>query len=384
MPAQLLQHAGDNPGPKVGRGASWSLARQIQKQIESGLLAPGARLPSYRELIEEHDLTLGSVTYAMTILSAQGYVERRRGSGVYVRATSSGQSGSGRDTGLFALVVPEIESGLYVSLQAGMESAAQQERMQLITMTTGGDAMRQADALLQLVDRDVAGIALVPSYHETHAHQLRHLGRTQVPLVLLHRGVPGVKSPLIDIPFAEVGRLAGEAIGSRGHRHVGAFVGMQSSAADQYLEGFRHGLRKHGVICDDRWIIRSDTLLTEPAELHRYSEEVDRAIADMASRPDRPTAVFATFDRFAEMVYLAAVRNGLRVPQDLSIICFGEKRRTGALLPRLASVCVDEHETGREAYRLLSAMRSRKLPMEYNDRFTMGLTFDPAETIATV
>jgi GntR family transcriptional regulator of arabinose operon len=382
MAAQLLQHAGGNPAPKLGRGAAWCLARQIQGQIESGLLVPGARLPSYRELIEEHDLTLGSVSYAMTILSDQGYVERRRGSGVYVRATSAGRPA--HDTGLFALVVPEIESGLYVSLQAGMESAAQQERMQLITMTTGGDAMRQADALLQLVDRDVAGIALVPSYHETHAHQLRHLGRTQVPLVLLHRGVPGVKSPLIDIPFAEVGRLAGEAIGSRGHQRIGAFVGMTSSATDQYLEGFRHGLRKHGVTCDERWITRSGTLLTEPAELHRYSEEVDRAIADMAPRADRPTAVFATFDRFAEMVYLAAVRHGLRVPQDLSIVCFGEKRRTGALLPRLASVCVDEYETGREAYRLLSAMRSRKLPLEYNDRFTMGLTFEPAETIATI
>jgi len=318
----------------------------------------------------------------MTILSEQGHVERRHGSGVYVREPRVNLPGQARETGLFALVVPEIESGLYLSLQAGMESSAQKDRKQLVTMTTKGNATQQSDVVLQLVDRDVAGIALVPSYDGTHAHQLRHLKKANVPLVLLHRGVPEVSVPLIDIPFVEVGRLAGQVIGSRGHERVGAFLGLRSPTTELYLEGFRRGLQDCGVTCNDAWISWSETLLTEPGDFRKHGEKVDQAILKMLSRPDRPTAVFVSFDRLAEMVYIAAVRNGFRVPDDLSIVCFGEKRRTGALQPRLATVCVDEYETGQQAYRLLTDMHSGVLPLDNHDRFTMKVSFDPAETIS--
>lgn len=367
--------------PTQGRGAAWRLAQHLQEQMAVGHFPPGSRLPSYRELMEEHDLTSGTVSYAMTILSEQGQVERRHGSGVYVRAPRTNRLNQPRQTGLFALVVPEIESGLYLSLQAGMESSAQKNREQLITMTTNGNATRQADALLQLVDRDVSGIALVPSYEATYAYQLRYLRKANIPLVLLHRGVPDVPAPLIDIPFAEVGRIAGRAIGQQGHERVGAFHGLRSPTTELYLDGFRRGLQERGVGLDDQWVSWSDTLLTEPDDYSRHGEKVEQAIVHMLSRRDRPTAVFVSFDRLAAMVYIAAARNGLRVPADLSIVCFGEKRRTGALLLRLATVCVDEYETGRQAYELLAAMQRGERCIDSDERFTMSVSLDPAETL---
>lgn len=365
--------------PTRGHGHAWQLAREIERQIDEGKYSPGARLPSYRDWMEEYDLTSGVVSYAMNILSEQGLVERRHGSGVYVRSTKTRSQAT--QAGLVALVVPDIESGLYLSIQAGMERAAQADRAQLITMTTGCNAAQQADVLLQLIDRDVAGIALVPPYENLHAYQLRHLHRANVPLVLLHRAVPDVPSPAIEIPFAEVGRRAANEIVARGHRRVGIFLGLQTFAAEQYLAGFREALSKHGLALDDDWIIWSESVLITPEDFVRHSRRVESTMERIRDDRQRPTALFASYDRLAGMVYFEALRKGFRIAEDLSIVAFGGNRLSTAIGPRLASVIADENETGAKAYELLAAMQRGDRPIESDERLTMAISFEPGETL---
>ena len=368
--------------PARGRGEAWALARKLVQQIGSGKYPPGARLPSFRILMEEYGLSSGTVTYAMTILADEGHVERRHGSGVYVRGPRATILSPQQPSGLVALLVPEVESGLYLTLQDGMAMAAQANREQLITMATGGDARQQADAILQLLDKNISGVAIVPCYENTHAYQLKHLRKAGVPLVLLHRGVPGVQAPLIDIPFFEVGLSAGRAIGERCHSRVGAFLGLRSVATDLYIEGLRKGLQEFHVSLDDKWIHRSDALLASPDDYVRYSDMIERVMQTFATSSKRPTAVFASFDRLAEMAFVAAVKCGLRVPEDLSIVGFGGVRRMGAISPRIATVAVDEHETGRKAYELISSMREGKRALDNEDVLTMTLSFDLATTLS--
>jgi DNA-binding LacI/PurR family transcriptional regulator len=284
---------------------------------------------------------------------------------------------------LFALVVPEIESGLYLSLQTGMEAAARANREQLITMTTGGSTMQQADSILQLIDRDVAGIALVPSYEPAHAYQLRHLHRSGVPLVLLHRGVPNVPAPLINIPFAVVGKLAGEVIGECGHKSVAAFVGAPSETTTAYLDGFRRGLQKHQITLAEENVSYTEAMLISAEDYSRYSQDVDVALTSLLARQDRPTAIFVTFDRMAEMIYAVVTTKGLRIPDDISLVCFGGNRRIGPILPHVATVAVDELAAGREAYELLSAMHRGERPLVSEETFTMSVFFDPAASLGS-
>lgn len=364
-----------------GRGAAWDLARQIQTEIESGMYESGDRLPAYRELMRQHCLTSGTVSYAMSLLADRGVIERRHGSGVYVRGPIARAIGAGMSVGLSALVVPEIESGLYLSLQAGMAAAVQQCGEQLITMTTGGSTSQQSDILLQLVDRKVSGIAIVPSYDTTQGYQLRHLHRLGVPFVLLHRGVPEVSAPLIDIPFAEVGRLAAVAIGEAGHRRVGAFLGQRSEATELYLKGFRQELEQLGIPLEDRWVLRSDSMLVGSEDYARHGQSIEKLIVTMLDCQNRPTALFVSFDRLAEFVYFAALRHGLKVPDDLSIVCFGGSRSAGPILPRITKIAVDEFRTGQQAYELLAAMRSGRLPIDCGSVSTMSATLDVCETL---
>lgn len=61
------------------------IVRQIQEAIRDGGLSEGDRLPTERELAETFGVSRSVVREAIKVLSAQGLVESRQGSGLYVR-----------------------------------------------------------------------------------------------------------------------------------------------------------------------------------------------------------------------------------------------------------------------------------------------------------
>lgn len=67
------------------RGRRAQVYRTVIEQIRAGVLAPGTRLPSARQLAREWQVARGVVDEAFAQLQADGLVERRVGDGSYVR-----------------------------------------------------------------------------------------------------------------------------------------------------------------------------------------------------------------------------------------------------------------------------------------------------------
>src|SRR6056297_1449394 len=63
---------------------SSAVTRQIEKLILGGILRPGERLPSERELAEQLGVSRPSLREAVAELQAQGLLTSRAGAGVYV------------------------------------------------------------------------------------------------------------------------------------------------------------------------------------------------------------------------------------------------------------------------------------------------------------
>ena len=57
----------------------------VLKDIREGELLPGERIMSERRMAEQFGVSRMAVQYAMKVLEQKGYVERRRGSGTYVK-----------------------------------------------------------------------------------------------------------------------------------------------------------------------------------------------------------------------------------------------------------------------------------------------------------
>ena len=77
---------------------------------------------------------------------------------------------------------------------------------------------------------------------------------------------------------------------------------------------------------------------------------MDHAIALLELR-DHPTAIATANDLFAKAVYDAAAHKGIRIPEGLSVIGFGNLPFCESLTPRLTTVDKHPYEIGQSAAR---------------------------------
>src|ERR1051325_10212815 len=80
------------------------LATQIVLGIVSRDLKPGQRLPSTRELARRFSIHSNTVSAAYRDLAGRGWVELRRGSGIYVREHPGGERPVGEGLELDQLI----------------------------------------------------------------------------------------------------------------------------------------------------------------------------------------------------------------------------------------------------------------------------------------
>ena len=104
----------------------------------------------------------------------------------------------------------------------------------------------------------------------------------------------------------------------------------------------------------------------------------------LLAHPRRPTAVFVSFDSTAESLYMIATKMGLRIPEDLSIVCFGGAHRDNAISRRLTAITVDETVAARQAVQLLAEMRAGTRSLKNGEVIPMQLGVSDGQTLATL
>jgi DNA-binding LacI/PurR family transcriptional regulator len=323
-----------------------------------------------------------SADTARRVRKAAASIGYRKTAGGPGRKTKE-QATPAKDTALnaYALVVPDVRSGLYMALQEGFEEGANEHYQQVLVCNSQNDSYKQGDQILQLMQKRVSAVAVVTATSSpTPPHQVQMLQRIGIPVVLLHRPVIEVRAPLIELPLEEIGYEAGRALLERGHRKVAMLTGLNNDSARLHFQGFQRALL--GVDLQ-AWPL----LQTPELSLASITPDVQAEVRASLERMwkllpnQRPTALFATFDSVAELVYMTLMNMGVRVPQEVSLISFGGTTRVRALTSRLSAIVVDEAQAGRRAAALSSQMRSGAMPIENDHREVMPVELVEGETL---
>jgi LacI family transcriptional regulator len=150
----------------------------------------------------------------------------------------------------------------------------------------------------------------------------RRLAELQVPVVIVDPvGQPDPDVLTIGAANWAGGLTATEHLLKLGHRRIATITGSPAILCSQArLDGYRAALDRAGVPVDPALVKTGD---------HHYQyqyayESALEAATELLRLPDRPTAIFAASDVLAMGVYEAARRNGLRLPEDLSVVGFDD------------------------------------------------------------
>jgi DNA-binding LacI/PurR family transcriptional regulator len=237
------------------------------------------------------------------------------------------RSSSPSRSNMMDLVFDELESMWGVEIIRGVQRAARKHRVGVVLSEFGpqGNAIRYwiDDAL----DRRPACVVTVAQLSQEQRDQLRARG---IPFVVFDptRELPD------DVPFVGAtnwsgGRSATRHLTELGHRRIAMIAGPDDVLCCRArFDGYRSALEAANLPVDPALVVRTD--LTQDAG--------HTAARDLLSRPDRPTAVFASNDLQALGVYQAARAAGLRIPTDLSIVGFDDLPVAALVDPPLTTV----------------------------------------------
>lgn len=250
-------------------------------------------------------------------------------------------------THTIALVVTDITNPFWTTVVRGVEDAAQDAGFNVILCNTDESAAKQEQYLDVLPQKRVDGILLVPV--SSGGKLDGWFERQDIPVVILDRRVHASSADVV-CGDSEGGayRLVQHLL-SLGHRDIAVLSGPQGvSTAEDRIAGYRRALREAGLELE--------------ADHVQYGEFTQESGYDMAQRAlalsPCPTALFAG-NNFIAVGALRALRdNGLRVPEDISIVAFDDLTPSLQIEPFLTVADQPAYEMGHRAAELLLARLS--------------------------
>lgn len=286
----------------------------LRREIQSGRWKPDQKLPSEAQLVRRFGLSRITVGRALRDLQAAGLVQRRAGSGTFVRRSRAGSSLS------FGLLIPDLgDSEIFEPICQGMMASPLAREHALVWGSgTGTDNSKEENAwqlCRHYIERRVSGVffaplEITPAKDEVNQRIVRALDEARIPVVLLDRTVLPYPEPgqhdLVGIDNRRAGYVITEHLLRLGCRRV-AFVGVPNAAStvDAREAGYREAL-------------------------HVWNVPFERALAsridpdDLASvgtlMQERPDGIVCANDRTAGRLMHSLRRLDYRIPNDVRLV----------------------------------------------------------------
>lgn len=356
----------------------WKMLRDyVITELEQAKYKVGDPLPSEVHLSSVVGISRNTVRSGITALENEGFVKKVSNKGAFISRLPENIQRKQKAANVFAIVLPELRRSLYPSVIEGFGYEASKKFSQTMIFNTTCQVEKQSDIVLQIIEKKIAGVALIPVvYPQTPAYQIRQLHNHGIPVVFCHRAVDNILAPFVGWDWGLVGQIAGQKLMEMGHKKIMYLSSISSSIAHGYEKGLRQALNSQGLD------LSSDMVYYRPSAANPSDfTKDDTFFKSIMNSKDRPTAIFCNDDLTAEGIYFSATKQGMKIPDDLSLVGFGDIRRDTYIRSILSSVVIDETKLGERAMRILWDMLRKKIPMRSNHEVLLDLSFSGGQSI---
>jgi LacI family transcriptional regulator len=316
------------------------VSAKLREEIAAGRHVTGGRLPSEPQLVKRFGVSRPTISRALLDLQTEGLIERRAGSGTYVR--SLGGSVAAVSTRQLGLLIPGLDTTEIFQLICG--ELASLARVQEYSLLWGGSThpRHDSDASLehaeelceQFIERRVSGVffapyELMPEQETANARLADALRRAGIPVLLLDRDLRPFPSrsdfDLVGIDNVAAGYLLAEHLIKLGCERI-RFVKRPHSAptVDARVAGVREALVRHRLGTDASWLNVGD-----PADLKFVRKLASGKLAD---------AFICANDDTATLLMRSLEQGGFKVPRDVRVVGFDDAKFAKLVTPALTTI----------------------------------------------
>lgn len=246
-------------------------------------------------------------------------------------------------TNTLGLVIPEIVHHFFSSVISGMEDLAYGEGYTMMICQSNENFYREVINLQALLDHRVDGLLVSISKTTREFNHLHNALDSGIPMVFFDRICDEIDTDRVITDDFEGARIATTHLIETGCQKI------LHLAAPRHLligknryEGYVQALKNHKIPLDENLVLKCDT-----------REEVMSMRQHILTLAPQIDGIFGVNDSTAIAVMQVLQENGYRIPQDISVVGFGDGPIATIASPPLTTLEQKGYEMGREAVRLL-------------------------------
>ncbi|MBR6003514.1 MAG: GntR family transcriptional regulator [Lachnospiraceae bacterium] len=285
------------------------ITEYIKNKIKEGTLTDGMKAPSENALTKKFGVSRDTVRRAFKTLEEEGIVTSVRGSGTYVHVKSA--SASKR----VAVITTYVENYIFPRIIMGIEAALAERGYSMQLSFTNNKFEKERELLDDLIEKaDVAGIIMEPvksALPNPNLDCYRTLLSKEIPIVFINTYYKGIDIPHVSLNDKRMGYMATRYLLSKGHERVGAILKMDDGQGHLRYSGYSKALFDAGIKNTSDSVVWYDT--KDENDITALSEHLLNRLKDC-------TAVFCYNDRVALEYVGFLSKNGVKVPEDVSVI----------------------------------------------------------------
>ena len=288
---------------------------------------------------------------------------------------------SSRKTGFIALMLPTLTNANFAAVAHGLTQVLREADYQVLIAYTEYDMAEEERQLRNLLARRPEAIVLTGAVHSREASKM--LLSADVPIVEIADLPSRPIGHVIGFSNHRVGRTAARHLIERGLTKIGAIGGTCTGSAvdhrgEERMRGFEDELALAGLPTDG--VLRF-------GEAPLNFDHGAGAIAALLEKKPDIEGVFAVSDLSAVGAVMECARRGISVPDQLSIMGFGDFEIGRIINPPLTTIHVDFTElgerTGRTLIDLLNDPQAASDAGEGAQRIDVGLKLVERQSVRT-
>lgn len=241
-----------------------------------------------------------------------------------------------RKIGAIGALIPTLDNPIFGAMANSLEQRLKAHDCRLLISTYRYQLTDELEAIKALIQHGVDGLVLIGSDHLSSALQI--LEQRDLPYITCWHSNTS-SAPCVGFDnHAPAAELMNHLI-SLGHRNIGVISAPTETndRARDRLEGLKSAAHTAGIVIPACNIVTVDYGIAEGA----------LACQQLLSLPERPSAIACGNDTLAFGAMLVLQREGLRIPDDISITGFDDLPQASFMNPSLTTVAVPASEMGR-------------------------------------
>jgi DNA-binding LacI/PurR family transcriptional regulator len=258
-----------------------------------------------KSLRDARDVSAATKARIRQIAESMGYVPDTAARGLRTNTTK-----------LFGVVISSITNPVFARLVSAIEENAFENGYEIVLLHSFNEPAREERCLRRLLARRVDGMFISPAYRlESESRIYQTVVARGTPTVLLgHPAAFCQGFPFVTTDDLVASYQATQHLVKLGHRRIAFLSGaMMAPWAAERFEGYRRALREVGQEVDEKLVFQAGSTFEEGA----------KAATQLLNEGCQATAIQAVNDLVAVGCADTLLKQGLRIPEDISLIGFG-------------------------------------------------------------